>query len=45
MVSKTEQAVAKFAPGTSQHTSQRNRLKALSIAETWIKETLDRATT
>src|SRR5512138_3734565 len=32
MISKSEQAQAKFLPGTSQHTLQRNRLKALRIA-------------
>ncbi|HWP97331.1 MAG TPA: phosphoenolpyruvate synthase [Syntrophomonadaceae bacterium] len=31
MISKTENAQAKFSPGTSQHTLQRNRLKALRI--------------
>ncbi|KAM3090890.1 phosphoenolpyruvate synthase [Phormidesmis sp. 146-35] len=31
MISKTENAQAKFSPGTSQHTLQRNRLKALCI--------------
>lgn len=37
MISKTEKAQAKFSPGTSQHTLQRNRLKALRIAEALIK--------
>jgi hypothetical protein len=32
MISKTEKTQAKFSPGTSQHTLQRNRLKALRIA-------------
>lgn len=36
MISKTEKAQAKFLPGTSQHTLQRNRLKALRIAEALI---------
>lgn len=31
MISKTENAQAKFSPGTSQHTLQRDRLKALCI--------------
>ncbi len=31
MIGKTENAEAKFSPGTSQHTLQRNRLKALRI--------------
>jgi hypothetical protein len=41
MISKTEKAQAKFTPGTSQHTLQRNRLKALQIAEALIKSELD----
>ncbi|HEX2993693.1 MAG TPA: hypothetical protein VHP14_02650 [Anaerolineales bacterium] len=42
MISKTEKAQAKFSPGTSQHTLQRNRLKALRIAEALIKLELDK---
>ncbi len=42
MISKTEQAQAKILPGTSQHTLQRNRLKALRIAEALIKVELDK---
>ena len=42
MISKAEKARAKFAPGTSQHTLQRNRLKALRTAETLIKVELDK---
>ena len=42
MVSKSEKAQAKFSPGTSQHTLQRNRLKALHIAEALIKGELDK---
>ena len=42
MISKTEKAQAKFSPGTSQHTLQRNRLKALHIAEERIKVELDK---
>jgi len=41
MMSKTEKAQAKFPPGTSQHTLQRNRLRALRIAEALIKAELD----
>jgi hypothetical protein len=37
MISRTEKSQAKFSPGTSQHTLQRNRLKALRIAEALIK--------
>jgi hypothetical protein len=42
MISKTEKAQTKFSPGTSQHTLQRNRLKALRIAEAVIKLELDK---
>lgn len=42
MISKTEKSHAKFLPGTSQHTLQRNRLKALRIAESLVKAELDR---
>src|SRR3990172_6732345 len=41
MISKTEKAQAKFSPGTSQHTLQRNRLKALRIAEALTRVELD----
>ncbi len=41
MISKAEKAQAKFLPGTSQHTLQRNRLKALRLAESLIKVELD----
>ena len=44
MISKTAKAKAKFRPGTSQHTLQRNRLKALRIAEGLIKVELDKLT-
>ena len=37
MISKTGKSQAQFSPGTSQHTLQRNRLKALRIAEALIK--------
>jgi len=33
MIDKTEGTQTKFSPGTSQHTLQRNRLKALRIAQ------------
>jgi ABC-type hemin transport system substrate-binding protein len=42
MISKTEKAQVKFTSGTSQHTLQRNRLKALRIAEALIKIELDK---
>jgi hypothetical protein len=42
MISKTEKAQAIFSPRTSQHTLQRNRLKALRIAEALIKVELDK---
>lgn len=42
MISRGEKAQAKFSPGTSQHTLQRNRLKALHIAEALIKAELDK---
>lgn len=42
MISKAEKSQAQFSPGTSQHTLQRNRLKALRMAEALIKVELDR---
>ena len=42
MISKTEKAQTIFSPRTSQHTLQRNRLKALRIAEALIKVELDK---
>ena len=42
VIGKTEKAQAKFSPGTSQHTLQRNRLKALRIGEAMIKVELDK---
>jgi hypothetical protein len=42
IISKTDKAQAKFTLGTSQHTLQRNRLKALRLAEELIKVELDR---
>lgn len=40
MVTGTERTQAKFSPGTSQHSLQRNRLKALRIAEALVKAEL-----
>jgi hypothetical protein len=40
MISKTDEAQAKFTPGISQHTLQANRLNALQIAEALIKAEL-----
>jgi hypothetical protein len=40
MISRTENAKMKFAQGTSQHTLQRNRLRALRIAEALIMKEL-----
>lgn len=42
MIGKTEKAQAKFSPRTSQHTLQRNRLKALRIAVAVITAELDK---
>ena len=36
MIGKTQKAEAQFSPGTAQHTLQRNRLKALRIAQARI---------
>ncbi len=43
MISKAEKARAKFTSGTPQHTLQRNRLKALRIAEALIKAELNKS--
>lgn len=40
MISRTEKAKEKFAQGTSQHTLQKNRLKALQIASSLLSEKL-----
>lgn len=40
MISRTEKAKEKFAQGTSQHTLQKNRLKALHIASSLISKGL-----
>ena len=42
MMSKTGKAKAKFSPGTSQHTLQRNRFNALRLAKARIKSALDK---
>jgi hypothetical protein len=41
MMSRADKAQSKFSPGTSQHTLQRNRLKALRIAEALTRVELD----
>lgn len=38
MISRTEKSEEKFAQGTSQHTLQKNRLKALQIASALISK-------
>jgi hypothetical protein len=40
MISRTKNAKEKFAQGTSQHTLQRNRMKALHIASSLISKEL-----
>ena len=42
LISKSDQAQAKFPPGTSQHTLLRNRLKALRIAEAMTRAELEK---
>ena len=42
MIGKTRNAGARFAPGTSHHSLQRNRLKALRRAEARVKLELAR---
>jgi len=42
MISRTENTRTKFSPGTSQHTLQRNRLKALRLAESLMIAELDK---
>lgn len=37
MICRTEKALALFSPGTSQHSLQRNRLKALRMAAAFVK--------
>ena len=41
MIARTAKSQAKFPPGTSQHTLQRNRLKALRIAEAALQAARD----
>jgi len=43
MIARTENVRTKFAPGTSQHALQRNRLKALRIAEELVRREIERA--
>lgn len=40
MAQRSEKAQAKFAPGTAQHTLQKNRIAALRIAAALIENTL-----
>ena len=40
MIGRSEKAQAKFSPGTSQHTLQRNRLQSLRLATAFIQATL-----
>ena len=40
MISRTENAKGKFVQGTSQHTLQKNRLKALHIASSLVSKEL-----
>lgn len=40
MAGRTEKAMSKFPAGTSQHTLQVNRLKALRVAEAFVQEEL-----
>lgn len=41
MATRTEASQAKFEPGTAQHSLQRNRLKALRIAEAYARAAID----
>jgi hypothetical protein len=41
MINRTENAKMKFTEGTSQHTLQKNRLRALRIAEGLIMKELE----
>lgn len=43
MVHKAEKAQAKFAPGTSHHSLQHNRIKALRAAQERIKMQLEKS--
>jgi hypothetical protein len=42
MIPRCEGAQAKFAPGTSQHTLQVNRIRALKIASEFVEDALAR---
>lgn len=42
MIDRSEKAMSQFAPGTSQHSLQRNRLKALRIAAALTEAQLER---
>jgi hypothetical protein len=42
MIGRAEKAKSAFASGTSQHSLQRNRLKALRVAEALVMAELDR---
>jgi len=41
MIERVDRTQAKFSPGTSQHSLQRNRLKALRIARSAVMSALD----
>lgn len=41
MIERTQSAGSKFAPGTSQHTLQKNRLHALRVAEALVAAEMD----
>lgn len=43
MVQRTEDAQRKFAPGTSQHSLQRNRLKSLHVAREALEQAANRS--
>lgn len=43
MIGRAEESQAKFAPGSSQHTLLRSRLRALRVAEALIQVRLDRS--
>lgn len=38
MIRRSEEAMAKFAPGTAQHTLQVNRIHALKVADALVKQ-------
>lgn len=40
MIQRSEKAQQKFAPGTSQHTLQKNRIHALTVAKALIEQEL-----